>query len=140
MNNKQGKEELSLLKKSKQLYPKSPKETKLECFKNLYKHHDYWIEFSCPEFTSLCPITAQPDFGKIIIRYKPKEFCIESKSLKFYLFSFRTHPSFHEEVVNQILNDCLKACHPEEMIVEGQFRPRGGISLNVKAYYPPQKA
>ena len=126
---------LSLLKKSENSYPQSPEKAQLECFKNLYKNNRYWIEFSCPEFTSLCPITSQPDFGGIKILYQANELCLESKSLKLYLFSFRNHPSFHEEIVNRILDDCSKICKPKKMLVKGIFRPRGGISLTVKAKY-----
>jgi 7-cyano-7-deazaguanine reductase len=127
--------DLSLLKKSESKYPESPDQAKLETFENAYKNRDYWITFDCPEFTSRCPITNQPDFGEITIRYIPDKRCIESKSLKLYLFSFRNFGTFHEEVVNRILDDIVKACQPRQLKVIGDFNPRGGISIKVEAEY-----
>jgi 7-cyano-7-deazaguanine reductase len=124
---------LTLLAASERRYPKSPDEAKLECFDNLFSGRDYVIEFDCPEFTSLCPVTGQPDFGHIVLRYVPDKLCIESKSLKLYLYSFRNHPTFHEEVVNTVLDAVVAACSPRRAEVVGRFRPRGGISINVKA-------
>jgi len=136
MNKNQGKyEELTILRGSETSYPESPDEARLEIFENRYSHRDYWITFDCPEFTSRCPITNQPDFGKIIIRYIPDKQCIESKSLKLYLFSFRNHATFHEEVVNRILDDIVGACKPRRAVVLGDFNPRGGISIKVEADY-----
>lgn len=126
-------EELTILRASATSYPESPEEAKLETFENHYRHRDYWITFDCPEFTSRCPITNQPDFGRITIRYIPNERCIESKSLKLYLFSFRNHNTFHEEVVNKILADIVIACQPRKIMVAGDFNPRGGISIKVEA-------
>ena len=125
--------DLTLLKKSENNYPSSPEEADLEVFDNRFAKRDYWITFDCPEFTSLCPVTNQPDFGKISIHYIPDEKCVESKSLKLFLFAFRNHNTFHEEVVNTILDAFVKACDPRECIVEGDFNPRGGISLKIKA-------
>lgn len=127
---------LTLLKKSAQKYPTSPDKARMESFKNAYPQRNYWIELDCPEFTALCPITGQPDFGHIKIRYIPDKLCIESKSLKLYLFSFRNHGTFHEEVVNRILEDVVKAINPRKAFVIGEFNPRGGISINVEAAYP----
>ncbi len=127
--------EISLLGRSKQHYPQSPDEARLETFANTYSNRNYWITFDCPEFTALCPITSQPDFGHITIRYIPDKRCIESKSLKLYLFSFRNHGTFHEEVVNRILDDIVKACKPRKAIVQGNFNPRGGIAIKVEATY-----
>lgn len=127
--------ELTILKASDTSYPESPDEAKLETFENRYSARDYWITFECPEFTSRCPITNQPDFGKIMIRYIPDKRCIESKSLKLYLFSFRNHNTFHEEVVNKILDDIVAACQPRRAIVSGDFNPRGGISIKVETEY-----
>ena len=124
---------LTMLKSNESNYPQNPDETKLETFSNLYPKRDYIITFNCPEFTSLCPVTGQPDFGKIIIRYIADKECVESKSLKLFLFSFRNHNSFHEEVVNRILSEIDKACAPRWCEVEGDFMPRGGIALNIKA-------
>lgn len=128
-------ERLTLLRKSERHYPESPDEARLEIFENAYHHRDYWITFDCPEFTARCPITNQPDFGKIQIRYIPNKFCIESKSLKLYLFSYRNHGTFHEEAVNRILDDIVAACQPRWAIVVGDFNPRGGIAIKVEAEY-----
>ncbi len=138
LNNKNNKN-LTILKSSETKYPESPDDAKLEAFKNQYAERDYWITFECPEFTARCPITNQPDFGKITIKYIPDKKCIESKSLKLYLFSFRNHNTFHEEVVNRILDDIVRACEPRQLLVLGDFNPRGGISIKVEAAYPPQK-
>lgn len=126
-------EDLTLLKASENKYPCTPEEAKLETFKNVYHNRDYVITFDCPEYTSLCPVTNQPDFGHIIIRYTPDKLCIESKSLKLFLFSFRNFNTFHEESVNTILDAIVKACSPRKAEVTGFFRPRGGIAINVKA-------
>lgn len=126
---------LSLLGTGEKNYPTEPSVSILEAFDNQHPDNQYWITFNCPEFTSLCPVTSQPDFGNIIIKYRPNLKCIESKSLKLYLFSYRNHNSFHESVTNSILDDLVAICQPKEMIVEGDFRPRGGISLNIVASY-----
>lgn len=126
---------LSLLGHASTTYPDSPDRAKLETFDNDYTQRDYWITFECPEFTSLCPVTNQPDFGHITIRYIPDQTCIESKSLKLYLFSFRNHNSFHEEAVNRIMTDIIAACNPRQIQVEGRFNPRGGISINVDCFH-----
>ena len=131
-------EGLTLLSASERRYPKSPDEARLEVFDNVYADRDYEIEFDCPEFTSLCPVTGQPDFGHIVLRYIPDRSCIESKSLKFFLFSFRNENTFHEEAVNRILDAVVAACSPRHAVVEGRFRPRGGIAINVKAVYDKQ--
>ncbi len=127
--------DLTLLGQSKTDYPTSPDEAKLEAFENRYADRDYWIEFDCPEFTALCPMTNQPDFGHITIRYIPDKLCVESKSLKLYLFSFRNHGTFHEEVVNRILDDVVKLTTPRKAIVKGVFNPRGGIAITAEAEY-----
>ncbi|MBN1863694.1 MAG: NADPH-dependent 7-cyano-7-deazaguanine reductase QueF [Victivallales bacterium] len=126
---------LSLLKRSVTVSPSGPGEAVLETFDNLYSGRDYEIVFECPEFTSLCPVTGQPDFGAIEIRYVPDMLCLESKSLKLFLFSFRNHETFHEEAVNEILDAVVEACRPRRAEVLGDFRPRGGIALKVKAAY-----
>jgi 7-cyano-7-deazaguanine reductase len=133
--NKNKYKNLTLLKSSENVYPETPEDAKLEVFDNQYANRDYWITFDSPEFTSRCPITNQPDFGKILIKYIPDKKCVESKSLKLYLFSFRNHNTFHEEVVNRILDDLVKACNPRKAIVIGDFNPRGGISIKVEAEY-----
>jgi len=129
---------LTILGKSKIKYPVSPDKAKLETFENKYPNRDYWISFDCPEFTSICPVTGQPDFGIITIRYIADKKCIESKSLKLYLFSFRNFATFHEEAVNKILDDIVKACKPRKASVTGEFLPRGGISISVEASYPEE--
>ena len=130
-----GTEGLTLLKKSKTTYPLDPDDACLETFKNRYSNRDYHVEFNCPEFTTRCPVTDQPDFGRILIRYIPDQLCIESKSLKIYLFSFRNFNTFHEDSVNRILDDLVKYVKPRQAIVEGYFKPRGGISITVIASY-----
>lgn len=128
--------DLSILSDGERSYPESPDDAVLETFENKYAGRDYTVTFDCPEFTSRCPVTAQPDFGKITIKYIPDKACIESKSLKLYLFSYRNVNTFHEEAVNRILDDLVKACAPRQAIVEGVFNPRGGISIHVQATYP----
>lgn len=135
MNKKERFSGLTLLKSSENNYPVCPQDAQLETFDNVYQDRDYVITFDCPEYTSLCPVTNQPDFGHIVIRYVPDKKCIESKSLKLFLFSFRNHNTFHEESVNSILDAVVKACVPRKAEVVGKFRPRGGIAINVKATY-----
>ena len=101
----------------------------LETFINKHPENDYWVRFNCPEFTSLCPITGQPDFATIQIDYIPGEHMVESKSLKLYLFSFRNHGAFHEDCVNIIMKDLVKLMNPKYIEVTGFFTPRGGISI-----------
>lgn len=127
---------LTLLKRSATRFPDSPDKVKLEAFRNANGKRDYWIEFNCPEFTSICPITGQPDFGSITIRYIPSKLCLESKSLKLYLFSFRNCGIFHEETVNRILDDLVKTIKPRKAVVTGRFNARGGISIVVEATHP----
>ena len=116
--------------------PASPAQAKLEAFPNRHPDRDYTIRFECPEFTSLCPITGQPDFGSITIEYVPDRLCIESKSLKLYLGSFRNEGSFAESITNLIRDDLVKACRPRRLTVTAQFTPRGGIGIRVVAAYP----
>ena len=101
----------------------------LEAFTNKHPERDYWVHFECPEFTSLCPITGQPDFATIWIDYLPDVKMVESKSLKLYLFSFRGHGAFHEDCVNLIMNDLIRLMEPKYIEVTGLFTPRGGISI-----------
>jgi 7-cyano-7-deazaguanine reductase len=107
----------------------------LETFKNKHPENEYLVTFTCPEFTSLCPKTGQPDFAKIIINYIPGEDMVESKSLKLYLFSFRNHGDFHEDCVNIIMKDLVKLMKPRYLEVIGLFTPRGGISIYPFANY-----
>lgn len=102
----------------------------LEAFPNKFPMQTYEVELICPEFTALCPMTGQPDFGTIIIRYSPKALLVESKSLKLYLFSFRSTGSFHEDCINKIARDLFELMQPKWLEVQGKFNPRGGISIN----------
>jgi 7-cyano-7-deazaguanine reductase len=101
----------------------------LETFENRHQERDYMVTFRCPEFTTLCPITGQPDFGTIYINYVPDVRMVESKSLKLYLFSFRNHGDFHEDVTNVIMKDLRDLMEPRYIEVRGLFYPRGGISI-----------
>ena len=101
----------------------------LETFENQHPDNDYWVRFNCPEFTTLCPITGQPDFAELRISYIPDKRMVESKSLKLYLFSFRNHGDFHEDCVNTIMKDLVKLMAPKYIEVTGFFVPRGGISI-----------
>ena len=107
----------------------------LETFENLHQDHDYWVRFNCPEFTTLCPITGQPDFAEIRISYIPDVRMVESKSLKLYLFSFRSHGGFHEDCVIMIMKDLVALMDPKYIEVTGFFTPRGGISIFPYANY-----
>ena len=103
----------------------------METFANQFPERDYVIEVVCPEFTSMCPKTGQPDFGTITFTYTPDKLCVELKSLKLYLQRFRNEGIFYENVVNQLLDDFVKACQPRRLKVVGAFTPRGGISTTV---------
>ena len=107
----------------------------LETFVNKHPDRDYFVKFNCPEFTSLCPMTGQPDYATIYISYVPGERMVESKSLKLYLFSFRNHGDFHEDCVNTIMKDLVKLMDPKYIEVTGLFPPRGGISIYPYANY-----
>ncbi|MCM1337058.1 MAG: preQ(1) synthase [Candidatus Amulumruptor caecigallinarius] len=111
-------------------YPTDYCPTLLQTFTNLHPEHDYVVSLDCPEFTSLCPKTGQPDFARIIINYIPDLKMVESKSLKLYLFSFRNHGDFHEDCVNIILHDLRELMQPRYIEVLGLFTPRGGISIH----------
>lgn len=104
--------------------------TVLDSFENKHPDRDYWVTFTAPEFTTLCPKTGQPDFATITIRYIPDERLVESKSLKLYLFGFRNNGDFHEDVVNIIYNDIKELLKPKYLEVYGKFTPRGGISID----------
>ena len=127
---------LTLLGNSQAAFPKSPEKASLETFPNPFPKRDYWIRIDSPEFTSLCPVTGQPDFAEIYIEYIPNLKCVETKSLKLYLSSYRNVPSFNEEVINRILDHLVAACRPRRMRVEGKFVSRGGLSLTVIAEHP----
>jgi 7-cyano-7-deazaguanine reductase len=121
---------LTLLGNKKTEYPSDYSPALLEAFDNKFPDRDYFVEFNCPEFTCLCPITGQPDFAKITVKYIPDVKMVESKSLKLYLFSFRNHGGFHEDSVNIILRDLVNLMKPKYIEVLGEFTPRGGISIH----------
>ncbi len=108
----------------------------LETFPNPNPERDYEIRFECPEFTCLCPKTGQPDFATFRIRYTPDQACVELKSLKLYLWSFRNEGHFHEAVTGKILDDLVAATSPRRLTVEGDFMVRGGIHTVVEMKYP----
>jgi 7-cyano-7-deazaguanine reductase len=108
----------------------------LETFNNPRPERDYEINMECPEFTCICPRTGQPDFAIIRVNYVPNRLCVELKSLKLYLWSYRDEGAFHEAVINRILDDLVNACQPRKMTVVGDFNVRGGIHTTVTATYP----
>jgi 7-cyano-7-deazaguanine reductase len=109
----------------------APRAEQLETFPNQYPGRDYTIEIACPEFTSLCPMTGQPDFGTITFTYTPAALCVELKSLKLYLQRFRNQGVFYETLVNRLLDDFVAASQPRRCRVVGAFTPRGGITTTV---------
>ena len=121
---------LSLLGNAQTEYKADYNPEILETFENRHPDMDYMVKFNCPEFTSLCPLTGQPDFAAIYINYIPDIRMVESKSLKLYLFSFRNHGGFHEDCVNMILKDLRTLMDPRFIEVQGKFTPRGGISID----------
>ncbi len=126
-------EDLKLLGKAGAGFPETVSPDILETFENRYPHRDYVIHFTCEDFTSLCPVTGQPDFAALHIEYVAGKRCIETKSLKFYLASYRNCAAFNEEVANRVLEDLAQACSPRRMKVTGKFASRGGISVTVEA-------
>ena len=126
---------LTLLGNTGVKYPTEYDPGILETFDNKHPDNEYLVTFTCPEFTSLCPKTGQPDFAKIIINYIPRQKMVESKSLKLYLFSFRNHGDFHEDCVNIIMKDLVRLMEPRYLEVIGLFTPRGGISIYPFANY-----
>jgi len=126
---------LELLGQGHHNYPDTYSPNILEAFPNKHRGNDYMVTFTCPEFTSLCPKTNQPDFATILINYIPGPRLVESKSLKLYLFSFRNHGDFHEDCVNIIMKDLQKLMEPKYIEVKGIFTPRGGIAIFPFANY-----
>ena len=122
-------EDLTLLG-AKAKIPTDYDPTVLEAFDNAHPNRDYMVTLRCPEFTTLCPITGQPDFATMLINYIPAKRMVESKSLKLYLFGFRNHGDFHEDVTNIILNDLVELMRPKYIEVKGVFVPRGGIAIH----------
>lgn len=127
---------LTLLGHSESRLPAAPDAAILETFANRNPHRRYTIELDYPEFSSLCPVTGQPDSARLLITYVPDQRCVETKSLKFYLASYRNTPSFNEDIVNRILDDLVTAVAPRQATVRGEFSPRGGIRLTAEATYP----
>lgn len=127
--------DLTLLGSQNNSYPDDYAPEVLETFVNKHQENDYFVKFNCPEFTSLCPITGQPDFATIYISYVPDVRMVESKSLKLYLFSFRNHGDFHEDCINIIMKDLIKIMDPRYIEVWGKFTPRGGISIDPYCNY-----
>jgi 7-cyano-7-deazaguanine reductase len=117
----------------KKLHEVADQSTILQTFENKHPYRDYAINITCPEYTSVCPMTGQPDFGTIYINYVPDRKCLELKSLKMYLFSYRNKGIFYEDVVNKMLNDLVKVLEPRRMEVKGDFTVRGGIKTVVAA-------
>ena len=128
-------ENLTLLGNRSTVYNSEYTPDVLETFLNKHPENDYFVKFNCPEFTSLCPITGQPDFATVYISYIPDKRMVESKSLKLYLFSFRQHGAFHEDCVNIIMKDLIRLMDPKYIEVWGKFLPRGGISIDPYCNY-----
>ena len=126
---------ITLLGDRQTKYPDTYAPEILETFLNKHPESEYLVTFHCPEFTTLCPLTGQPDYAEILINYIPRERMVESKSLKLYLFSFRNHGDFHEDCVNIIMKDLVKLMDPRYLEVLGKFTPRGGISIRPFANY-----
>jgi 7-cyano-7-deazaguanine reductase len=112
--------------------------SRLETFPNQFPDREYEIEITCPEFTAVCPMTGQPDFGTIQVTYIPGATCLELKSLKLYLFEYRNRGIFYEHAINTILDDLVAACRPRRLRVIGQFNPRGGMTSRITALYEMQ--
>jgi 7-cyano-7-deazaguanine reductase len=128
--------DLRLLGRSAPAFPDEPAAGMLDTFPNRSTVREYWVTLDCEEFTSLCPVTGQADYARLTIRYIPNRRCLETKSLKYYLASYRNTRQFNEDIVNRILADLVRASHPKRMHVCGAFAPRGGIRLTVDAEYP----
>jgi 7-cyano-7-deazaguanine reductase len=134
---KNKKKQIRLLGRSEMRLPASPSADILETFPNPARR-PYWIRLESADFTSLCPVTGQADFAELTIEYVPDKLCLETKSVKFYLASYRNECAFNEAVTNRILDDLIAACAPRRMIVRAQFASRGGICLTITAAYPDE--
>lgn len=130
---------LTLLGHSENRLPASPDEARVEVFPNRTPGRNYTIHLAAHDFSSLCPVTGQPDSAHLEIYYIPDKLCVETKSLKFYLASYRNHAAFNEVIVNRVLDDIITACKPRQAIVRGRFSPRGGIQLTCEARFPDRK-
>lgn len=131
-------EGVSLLGSSETKYPQQYAPEILESFPNKHPENNYWVKFNAPEFTSLCPMTGQPDFGSVYISYVPNKRLVESKSLKLYLFSFRNNGDFHEDCANIIMKDLIRLLDPNYIEVWCKFTPRGGLSIDPYCNYGKQ--
>lgn len=131
----EGREGVTLLGAGETRYPQKYAPELLETFDNRHPENDYFVRFNCPEFTSLCPITGQPDFATLYISYVPGPRLVESKSLKLYLFSYRNYGEFHEDCVNRVMKDLIRVMDPKYIEVLGRFLPRGGISIDPYCNY-----
>lgn len=127
--------DLTLLGNQNTKYAYEYDPTILESVDNMHTERDFFVKFNCPEFTSLCPMTGQPDFATMYISFVPDKKLVESKSLKLYLFSFRNHGDFHEDCVNIIMNDLIELIDPRYIEVWGKFTPRGGLSIDPYCNY-----
>ncbi len=128
-------QDITLLGSQGVVYPTDYDPSLLQTFENKHPDHDYFVKFNCPEFTSLCPLTGQPDFATVTISYVPEVRMVESKALKLYLFSFRNHGDFHEDCINIIMEDLIRAMDPKYIEVWGKFTPRGGLSIDPYCNY-----
>lgn len=126
---------ISLLQPSQNTVPGTPFADQLECFDNSYPSREYTIEITCPEFTSICPKTGQPDFGTLVFRYVPDKKCVELKSLKLYLQKFRNEGIFYENVTNRIFDDFLQVVQPRSATLESRWGARGGITSTITINY-----
>lgn len=127
---------ISLLGRSETRLPTAPDVATLETFPNRNPQRNYLITLDYPEFSSLCPVTGQPDSARLQITYVPDQRCVETKSLKFYLASYRNTAAFNEDIVNRVLDDLIAATAPRRATVRGEFSPRGGIRLTAEAQFP----
>ncbi|MFN0128463.1 MAG: preQ(1) synthase [Verrucomicrobiales bacterium] len=127
---------ISLLGRSETRLPRAPDVATLETFPNRNPQRNYTITLDYPEFSSLCPVTGQPDSARLQITYVPDQRCVETKSLKFYLASYRNTAAFNEDIVNRVLDDLVAATAPRQATVRGEFSPRGGIRLTAEARFP----
>ncbi|MFT5469793.1 MAG: 7-cyano-7-deazaguanine reductase [Verrucomicrobiales bacterium] len=130
---------LTLLGNSQSGVPDAPSREILETFANHNAKRPFWIKLDCLEFSSLCPVTGQPDYAKIRIEYVPGKLCVETKSLKFYLAAYRSQAGFNEEIINRIADDLIAVCQPQKFTIEGAFGARGGIALTVEIQYPDEQ-
>lgn len=119
--------------------PQEPSVEILETFANSHPSRGYVVRVDTADFSSVCPVTGQPDYAEIVIEYVPAARCVETKSLKYYLAAFRNTPSFNEQIVNRILDDLVAVCAPESMTVTGAFAARGGLALTVTATHQAKK-